>query len=262
MNIIVPIKQVPDTEAIIQVDGSDKTRIVESGITFILNPYDEYAIEEGLRIKERLGQGKVTAVTVGPARSDSALRDALALGIDEAVHITDEGIEKADPFAVATILAKLVSSTPYDLILCGRQAIDDDSAQVPAFLAEMLNIPQAIYVVGVEVDPANKKCKVRREVDGSYETVEMSLPAIITCSKGLNEPRYPSIRGKMQAKKAQIPVKKLADLGLDSTEILNPKLKINSLELPPTRTAGKKLEGEVPEAVKKLVEELKSRKIL
>jgi electron transfer flavoprotein beta subunit len=262
MNIIVPMKQVPDTEAIIQVDAGDKTKIVESGITFILNPYDEFALEEGLRIKERLGKGKVTAVTVGPARSDSALRDALSLGIDEAVHITDEGIEKADPFAVATILAKFLSSIPYDLILCGRQAIDDDSAQVPAFLAEMLNIPQAIYVVALEVDPANKKCKVKRDVDGSFETVEMPLPAILTCSKGLNEPRYPSIRGKMQAKKAQIPVKKLADLGLSNDVILNLKLKINSLELPPTRTAGKKLVGEVPEAVKKLVEELKSRKIL
>jgi len=264
MNIIVCVKQVPDTEAIIQVDSVDNSRILEEGITFILNPYDEYAVEEGLLIKERLGEGKVTAVTVGPSRSESALRDALALGVDEAVHITDEGIEGTDPFAVATILSKFISSLPHDLILCGRQAVDDDFAQVPAILAELLGFPQAMFVVGLEIDSQDMKCKARREVDGSHEVVEMVLPAVITCSRGLNEPRYPSIRGKMQAKRAEIPRKSLADIGLnvESAGLASPKIKVRSLGLPPSREAGKKLEGEVDDVVKVLVEELKSRKLL
>jgi len=264
MNIIVCVKQVPDTEAIIQINPSDKTKISEEGITFILNPYDEYALEEGLRIKERLGEGQVTAVTVGGERSDGALRDALALGIDEAVHIIDPAIENADSYSVATILSKFISSRPYDLILCGRQAIDDDLAQIPAFIAEFLNLPQSMFIVGLEIDASAKTCRAKREVDSSYEIVEMTLPAVLTCSKGLNEPRYPSIRGKMQAKKAEIPKIGLSDLGLDENNagVIEPKLKIKEMELPPAKKGGKMLEGEPEEVVKVLVEELKIRKLL
>ncbi|MBW2653172.1 MAG: electron transfer flavoprotein subunit beta/FixA family protein [Deltaproteobacteria bacterium] len=217
MNSIVCMKQVPDTEAQIRVkpDGSG---IVDSDIKFVMNPYDEYGVEEALLLKEKFG-GTVTIVCLGPERAVEAIRTGLAMGVGKAVHLDDPTFEGGDAFSTAKALAAAIKGMEYDLIFCGKQAIDDDLAQVGPALAEMLGIPQIVVVTKVEVSEDGKKAKVNRQIIGGEEIIEVPLPAVLTAQKGLNEPRYASLPGIMKAKKKEIKSVKIADLGLDPNAV-------------------------------------------
>ncbi|KPJ54217.1 electron transfer flavoprotein subunit beta [candidate division TA06 bacterium DG_24] len=253
MKVIICLKQVPDSEASIVV-RSDGQGIEEQGITFVVNPYDEYAVEEAIQIKEQHG-GEVTVVTVGPPATEKALRTALAMGADSALRLWDETFVGSDSGASAAILARALQGMEFDLILCGKQAIDDDCAQVGTALAELLDLPQATVITELELDPGARKAKAHREVDEGTEVLEVSLPAVFTAQKGLNEPRYPSLRGMMAAKKVEIEVRDSASLGLapDAVGAGGSKTRIVSLSPPPTRPPGQIIEGEVADAVKELV---------
>lgn len=261
MKIIVCVKQVPDTEASIKVK-TGSTKIETEGVSMVVNPYDEYAVEEALRIKEKLGAGEVTIVSLGPAKTKETQRTCLAMGADKAVHLTDPAFEGLDGYGVALALAKAIKSMEFDLILCGKQAIDDDSAQVGPMLAELLDLPQAAVVTKLEIDGAAKKATAHRQIDGGTEILEMPLPAVITAQKGLNDPRYPSLKGIMSAKKKEITEINAAALGLPTEELGAARTKIVSMNPPPMRTAGKVLQGEPAEVsaqvVKLLREEAKA----
>lgn len=248
MNILVCIKQVPDTETRIKI-GADKKSIDPTDINWILNPYDEYAVEEALRIKEKQGNTTVTVISVGPERTTSALRSALAMGADEAVLVkTDQTV---DALATAKALAAVIREMPHDLILAGKQGVDDDNLQVAPMVAELLNLPCVTYISELKLE--NGKATVKREVEGGLEIVETTLPALFTAEKGLNEPRYPALRGIMMAKKKTIVEKQVA---IDS-----PKIQIVNIEYPPTRKGGR-IVGQgvdaVPELVRLLREEAKA----
>jgi len=244
MNIIVCVKQVPDTETRIKI-ASDNKRIDPTDVNWILNPYDEYAVEEALRIKEKKGAGNVTVLSLGPERSVSALRNALAMGADEAVLIKT-GDEYIDSFATAKALAEILKSMTYDLILFGKQAVDNDNLQVGAMVSELLALPCATFITELKLE--NGKALVKREIEGGTEIIETTLPAIFTAEKGLNEPRYPALRGIMMAKKKQIVEKNVT---LDTA-----KIRIAEITYPPSRKAGK-IVGEGPDAVPGLIKLLR-----
>ena len=202
MHVVICVKQVPDTETKIRVkDG----QVDHSETKYVVNPYDEYAIEEGLRIKERLGEGKITLVSMGPERAKDALKSGLAVGADEAIHLVDEAFEGSDPYATALILSKALQKIDCDIVFCGKQGVDEDHAQVGIILAELLGIPHVSVVTSLEISDDQKSIKAHREVEGGHEVVEAPLPAVITAQKGLNEPRYASIKGIMAVKKKVIP---------------------------------------------------------
>ena len=213
MKIIVLLKRVPDTEAKILIN-QEANGIREDGVKFIINTYDEYGIEEGLRLKEKLGgDSKVTVVCSGPEESTEVIRTALAMGADDAVHICDPALTKSNPFTIAEVLAKAISEEGFDIIFCGKQGIDDDMAQTQSILAEKLDIPQVNNATTFELADDLSKAVLNRRIEGGDEKVETSLPVIISCEKGLNDPRYASLPGIMKAKKKEIRVKNLADLG-------------------------------------------------
>jgi electron transfer flavoprotein beta subunit len=240
---IVCIKRVPDSEARVRVMGDGKT-IDPSGVKFVLNPYDEFALEEALRLKEKAGEGSVTAVTVGPDDARETLRSALAMGADEGVLLRSEG--SMDGLAVARALAAEIGTREYDLVLFGKQAIDDDSMQVPAMVGQLLGLPCATVVVNVEV--SGRSVTARREVEGGHEIVEFDLPGVIAAQKGLNDPRYPSLKGIMAAKKKPLEEKDI--------EIAAPKIELLALTPPPARPEPQ-IVGEGPDAVPELVRRLR-----
>ena len=243
MNIIVFCKQVPDTESRIKV-AADGAHFDMGGIKWILNVYDEFAVEEALKIKEAGKATKVTVVGLGPDRVVEALRTALAMGADEAIHVkTDENY--GDALAVATALAQAVKGTDYGLILAGCRAIDDDMFAVPCMVAELLGIGQAHVVSKLEVD-GGKIRAFRDGEGGAIQVVEAQLPALVTATKGLNEPRYPNLPSIMKAKKK--PVKVVTPPAAAS------KTSIIGASLPPERQAGKIFQGveSVPQVVKLL----------
>jgi electron transfer flavoprotein beta subunit len=258
VNILTCIKQVPDTESQIKVDSGGKG-IQTGDIKWVMNPYDEFGVEEALRIKEKLG-GKVTVIGVGPQRVVESLRTALAMGADEAIHIDDPAAEGGDALSTARLLAAAIKQVPFDLIFCGQRAVDDDNAQVGAALAELLQIPLLSVITKVEFSEDKAKVKVNRPVEGATWVLETTLPALITTQKGLNEPRYASLPGIMKAKKKPLSAKKLGDLGLSPDQVgeAGAKLKILSMTPPPERKAGKIVEGEtVQEKAKTLVKLLR-----
>ncbi|AGL01368.1 electron transfer flavoprotein subunit beta/FixA family protein [Desulfoscipio gibsoniae] len=250
MKILVCLKQTFDTEAKINLDSNGK--IERKGVSMIMNPYDEFAVEEALRIKEK-GEGEVTVISVGGQQTQDALRQALAMGADKAV-LVDAGDMELDEFSTATILAKVISGMEYDIILGGFRAIDDGSAQVAGRVAEILNIPVVNVVTKLEIDGG--KALATREIEGGSEVVEVSLPAVVTAQKGLNEPRYPSMKGIMKAKKKPMQKMALADAGLDESQIA-PKTKAISFSLPEARQAGKIIPGEAAEAASELAKLLR-----
>lgn len=259
MNIIVCLKQVPDTETRIQLKD-DGSGIVEEGIKYVVNPYDEYAVEEGIKLKEKFG-GEVTVLCLGPDRATEAIRTALAMGADKGIHLNDPLFAGSDSYATAKILAKVFSQLQYDIILTGKQAVDQDNSQVFSCLAEFLNLPQVSVVMELEVAPDSKSAKAKRETEGGEkEIIELPLPAIIACQKDLNTPRFPSLPGIMKAKKKEIKKMSLADLGMSEDEVgvKGSKVKISNYTLPPERKAGMIIEGEEPEEVcEKLVKLLR-----
>jgi electron transfer flavoprotein beta subunit len=247
VNIIVCLKQVPDTESQIKVAPDGKS--IETGdIKWVMNPYDEFGVEEALRIKEKLG-GEVTVVGLGPKRVTESIRTALAMGADKGILIDDPALENSDAIATAKALAAAIKGLDFALIFTGQRGVDEDMGLVGATLAEFLDIPQLSVVVKVEISEDGKSVKVNRPVEGQTLVIESSLPAVITVQKGLNEPRYASLPGIMKAKKKPLEVKTLADLGLDSSQVGEGarKLKIVELTPPPKREAGKIIQGQTPE---------------
>jgi len=236
---IVCIKRVPDSEARIRI-SADGMSLDPSGVKFVMNPYDEFALEEALRLKEASGQGSVTAITVGPEEARETLRSALAMGADEGVLLRAEAA--ADGLVVARALADEIAAREYDLVLCGKQAIDGDNMQVPAMVAQMLGVPCATVVVELRVEGGVAKAK--REIEGGHEVVEFDLPGVVAAQKGLNEPRYPSLKGIMAAKR-----KPLSEKDVTLSE---PKLELVGLTPPPARPEPQ-IVGEGPDAVPELV---------
>jgi len=246
VKIIVCIKRVVDTETRVKV-GADGKSIDLGGVQFITSPYDEMALEKAIQLRDEAGEGSVTVVTVGPAAATKELRTALAMGADEAVHAVVE--ERLGPNASATALAAALEGREYDLILCGKQATDEDDAALGPLLAASLNLPCVAFVHGLTV--ADGHAVVEREIDGETEILEVDLPAVITAQKGLAEPRYPGLKGIMAAKKKPLhstPVEASAGL----TEV-------RALELPAARSAMVTVEP-TPEGMVTLLSALRQEK--
>ncbi len=250
MNILVCLKQTFDTEEKIVIDQG---KVSEDGVEFVINPYDEYAVEEAIQLKEKHG-GEVTVVTVGPSRAESALRTALAMGADKAVIVDDESVF-GDEYTISKVLAAVAKRDQYDLILAGYMAVDDGSAQVGPRLAEELGIPHISTVTKLELE--GNTVKVERDVEGDTEMIESSLPILLTAQQGLNEPRYPSLPGIMKAKKKPLERLSADDLGINSQEIAA-KTEVLNQYLPPKKEAGKILSGELDDQVKELVQLLRN----
>lgn len=248
MRIVVLCKQVFDTEAKIQLKNGKIDPLGE----LILNPYDEYGVEEALQITKKDG-GEVIALSLGSTTPD-AIRHALAMGANQAISVEDAALEGADAHGIALALAKALEGIEYDLILGGMVAIDDNGSQVNTRLAEILNIPQVNVVHKLEI--ADGKAVCERQGEGATEVIEVQLPALISATKGLNEPRYPSFKGIMNAKKMELKQVGLAELGLSGDDV-KPQVEIVEFFLPEQRPAGKTLEGEPEETAAQLVKLLR-----
>ncbi|PYQ54616.1 MAG: electron transfer flavoprotein subunit beta [Acidobacteria bacterium] len=248
MKTVVCIKQVPDTESRIRV-APDGRSIAEGELNWIVSPYDEFAIEEALRIKENKG-GEVVLVTLGADRAQSALRSGLAMGADSAIHLKDPLFDGVDALGTAKALAAAIRPLSADLVLTGQQGVGGDNSQVPGLLAEMLDLPQVTMAVKIELGEG--KATVEREVEGAHEVWETSLPAVLSAQKGLNEPRYASLKGIMAAKKKTIQTMDAAALGLKA-EDLAAKTRVVALELPPARPGVKMIPGDVDTQVGELL---------
>ncbi len=258
MDIIVCIKQVPDT-ADVKINPETNT-LVREGVQSIINPFDMYAIEEGIRLKEKHG-GKVIAITMGPPQAESALREAIAMGVDEAILITDRAFAGSDTYATSYTLSRAIDRIAnYDLILCGKQASDGDTAQVGPGIATHLDLPQVTYVKKI-VSIDKEKAVVERMTEEGYDVVEVSLPALFTVVKEINEPRPPSLRGKMRAKKVEIPKWTAEDLDVDPDKIglKGSPTQVVKIFTPERSGEHEIIEGESPEEMaEKLVEKLLS----
>jgi len=254
LNIFVFVKRVPDTESKIRIDH-EKAAIHEEGLNFVMSPYDEYAVEEALRLREVHG-GLVRVFSIGPDETQIILKKALAMGADEAVLIKDEAVETYDGLRTARIIAGCLRTKypEYDLLLFGKQAVGTDNSQVPPMTAALLNLPQANVAVKLEV--SGNSVTVHREIEGASEVVTMALPAVVSAQKGLNEPRYETLKGIMMAKRKQIPVLTPEELGVGVTD-LKAGLVLKKLESPPPRDAGRTIDDEAESAAKKLVEYLR-----
>ncbi len=256
MNIIVCIKQVPDTTNV-RIDPETNT-LVRSGVQSIINPFDAYAIEEAVRLKEKFG-GLVTIVTMGPPQAEEALREAISLGADEAVLVSDRAFAGSDTWATSYTLSRTIQKIgKFDMIICGKQAIDGDTAQVGPGIAAFLDIPQITFVKKIE-DIKDSLMRAERMTEEGYDIIESPLPCLITVVKEINEPRLPSLKGKMRAKKAEIKKLEAKDLDADP-DLLGLKgspTKVVKIFTPPPRKGGQILEGEVKDISGKLVDLLK-----
>jgi electron transfer flavoprotein beta subunit len=258
VEVVVLLKQVPATESLIAV-GDDGQSIKTENLKWVISPYDEFAVEEALRIKEAHG-GKVTILTVGPDKATEAVRTALAMGADEGVLINDPAAQGLDGLGTAKVLAAALKDMPYDVLIAGQRAVDDDNFLVGTAVAEYLGIPNISIVNQQEI--ADGKIKCRRTIEGGTVTIETPLPALFTTQRGLNEPRYASLPGIMKAKKKPLATKSLSDIGLDPAGVSEAKAKILSMQPPPERKGGRIIEGETAgekaaELVKLLAEEAK-----
>jgi electron transfer flavoprotein beta subunit len=253
MKILVLVKQVPDTATQVKVAGGGRV-IDTTGITWIVSPYDEFAVEEALRIKEKRGQGEVVAVTLGPDRAKEALRSCLAMGADRAIHVNDPAFEGADTLTAARALAKVIELEAPQLVLTGRQAIDDDMGAVGAQVAELLGWPCLSWIMEEAIGADGKAVRVGRQVEGGLEVFEVPLPCVLTAQKGLNEPRYPTLKGIMGAKKKEIKDLKAADVapGQQARE-----LEVVALEALPPRPPGRILTGDPKDMARELVRALR-----
>lgn len=249
MKILVGIKHVPDTEARIKV-ASDGLRVDETGIKWIVSPFDEYALEEALRIREARG-GEVVVVAAGRPEAQASLRQGLAMGADRAVLVEEEAYDRADGLARARALAAVAKAESPELILLGKYGVGADEGQTGPMLGEMLDLPHAAAVTSLVLGEGT--FKARREIEGATEVLEGSLPAVVTCEKGLNEPRYASLKGIMAAKKKPLDVRKPEDLGLDPKDLREGSRVVwEALESPPPRGAGKVLKGEAADVARDL----------
>ena len=253
MNIIVCIKQVLDTGATIQIL---EKKISSPGSPLIMNPYDEFAVEEAVRIKAALPDSNITVISLGPESVKETLKRALAMGADHAIHLSDPLFEGLGNLQVAKILGKAIEKKPFDLVLCGRQAVDDDMAQVGPALAVFLKIPFLTIVTKINFSENFQNADITRQVEGGSEVRKnVALPFLVSCQKGLNDPRLPSLKGIMAAKKKEIKKLSSSDLDLD-LDLLDPHkkyLKEVKLCLPPERKKGIILGGSDVEKAKQLV---------
>lgn len=239
MNTIVCISQVPDTESRIKI-AADGRHVDEAGLKFIVSPYDEYALEEAIRIKEKSG-GDVTVLTFGPDRAAQALRECLARGATKAMHVKADNAADADSLGIAKVLAAAIRTLPHDVVLFGKQGVGTDNALVGPMVAELLGYPQVNVVTKLEVGEG--KVTAHREIEGAEEVIEASTPAVVTAQKGLNEPRYASLKGIMAAKKVAIETKSVGDLGLANDDVFDQRVILVSLQLPAEKSGVRKIDG-------------------
>jgi electron transfer flavoprotein beta subunit len=255
MNIVVCIKQVPGTTEI-KIDPDTNT-LVREGVESIINPFDTYALEEGVRLKERCG-GKLTVITMGPPQAEQALRETISLGADEAVLVSDRVFAGSDTWATSYVLSRAIATiADYDVIVCGRQTLDGDTGQVGPGLSEMLGIPFVAYVSKVE-EISDGYMRVQRMVEEGYEVIEMSLPAVITVVKEINVPRLPSLRGKAKSKSAQIPTWTAEHICVepDKAGIAGSPTRVVKIFFPQRTRKSEMLQGSSEEQVNQLVERL------
>ena len=266
MNIIVCIKQVPDTTNV-KIDPKTNT-LIREGVKSIINPFDENAIEEAVRLKEAHG-GKVTVITMGPPQATEALKSAIAMGADEAILISDRAFAGADTWATSYTLSQAIKKIgTFDLILFGKQAIDGDTAQVGPGVAEFLDIPQITFAIKIDIVGAPIESglviRVKRQLEESAEIVETKLPAAVTVIKQINEPRMPSLKGQMRAKKAEIQTW-TAEAIMAEPENIGLKgspTQVVRIFTPPPRGNSEMLEGDIKEISIKLFNKLKEQKII
>ena len=261
MQVIVCIKQVPATTQV-KINPETNT-LIREGVESIINPYDAYAIEEGLRVRERCG-GTVTILTMGPPQAEAALKEAISLGADTAVLLSDRAFAGSDTWATSYTLAQGIKKIgDFDLIVCGKQAIDGDTAQVGPGIAEFLDIPFVAYIRKIEQIKAGY-LRVERLMDEGYEIIETTLPALITVVKEINEPRLPSLRGQMKAKQAEITAWNQTDLGAadDKVGLPGSPTKVVKIFTPPPRGKGETLTGSTQEIANKLVGHLRRDRVV
>ena len=256
MNIIVCLKQVPGTTKV--KINPETNSLVREGIENIINPFDTYALEEGVRLREK-HDGRVTVVTMGPAQAEAALREAISLGADEVVLLSDRAFAVADTWATAYTLSRaVVKMADYDLIICGRQTIDGDTGQVGPELAEMLDIPFIAYVSSIE-EVGESYLRVRRMVEEGHEILETSLPAVITVAKEINVPRLPSLRGKMKSKSAPVTTWTIEDLDVspDMVGLAGSSTQVIKVFFPERVSQAEMLEGDLDQQVDTLISRLR-----
>jgi electron transfer flavoprotein beta subunit len=253
VKIGVLMKQVPDSDTKVKVkpDGSG---IETADVKYIMNPYDEFAVEEALKLQAQL-KGEVVVFTFGPKRAEDAMRNALAMGADRGVRIDDTGVEGSDSYGVGRVLAAAAKAEGVDILFAGKQAIDDDAMQVPQIIAELLDWPHVTLADKFEAHDEKTATVSRRVGGGAKEIIRTSLPAVITAEKGLNTPRYASLPGIMKAKKKPIDVKSPADLGVPAAELgaAGALVKMTKYSPPPARKAGRVLNGDLQQAAAELV---------
>ncbi len=257
MNIIVCIKQVPETTEV-KINPETNT-LIREGVKAIINPFDMYAIEEGVRLKDKFG-GKVTVITMGPPQADAALREALSLGADEGILVCDRAFAGSDTWATSYTLSGAIKKIgQYDLIICGKQASDGDTAQVGPGIATHLDIPQVTYVKKIEEIKGNL-IRVERMMEEGFEIIEVSTPCLFTVVKEINEPRIPSLRGMLRAKSAKITLWGQKELNLEpqSIGLSGSPTQVVKIFTPPARQGGQMLIGETEEVAGKLAELLRS----
>lgn len=250
MNIVVLLKRTFDTEEKINIVNN---QISEDGVEFIINPYDEYAVEEGIKLRDELG-GEVTLLSVGPSEAEKEIRTALAMGADKAILVNTED-SPGDEITISTILAAVIKEGDFDIILAGNVAVDTGAGQVASRVAELLNIPQVTTITKLTID--ENKAIAERDVEGDVEIIETTLPALFTAQQGLNEPRYPSLPGIMKAKKKPLERLDLSNLTLDQ-EQMSAKTEVVEIFTPPAKEAGRILNGETEQQVKELVQLLRN----
>ena len=258
MNIIVCIKQVPNTTQV-RINPETNT-LVREGVESIINPFDMYAIEEAIRLKEKF-TGKVTVITMGPPQAEVALKEAISLGCDEAILVTDRRFAGSDTWATSYVLSQAIKKIgDFNIIICGKQASDGDTAQVGPGISTHLDIPQVTYVKKIEEIKPGQNARVERMTEEGFEIIETPMPCLFTVVKEINEPRLPSLKGKMKAKKAEIVKWNAEDLNCDFDKIGldGSPTRVVKIFTPPPRKGGEILKGDITEVVDKLAGELKN----
>jgi len=261
VNIVVCLKQVPGTTEV-KIDPQTNT-LVREGIKSVINPFDTYALEEGVRIKEQHG-GKVTAITMGPSQADEALREAIAAGADETILISDRAFAGSDTLATSYVLAAAISKIGQtDIVICGKQTLDGDTGQVGPALAERLRMPFVAYVSKIE-EIREGHMRMQRIIEEGYEVMEMPLPGVITVVKEINVPRLPSLRGSMKAKKADIPVWTAEELGVstDKVGLSGSPTRVIQVFFPQRVRSSEMLQGGLESQADQLVQKLKESKVI
>ncbi len=261
MKIVVTVKLVPDTSADKRIDPGTK-RLVRTGVETVLNPFDEYAIEAALQLKEKNAGSTVTVVSLAPESGKEVVRKALAMGADDAIMISDPKAEGSDVWGTAYALSKAIAKAGFDLVILGSQSTDAATGEIPGALAEYLGVPGVTYVRKLEVDGTTVRAE--RETDNGYARVSTELPALVSVTKGINEPRYPSLKGIMGAKKKTIAIQTLADAGVDKpVGAEGARTELTGVATPPARGKGEIYEAaDAVAGAQKIIDFLRERKLV